>query len=435
MGMDPVQAMSQGMYGGFGGPGIGMNGMNMGMGFPTGQGMFGGFTGQPGAWNSGQDNFNQNAYGGHASGMGGDFGANSGYAGYNMPQHQGNYNQMNHHQFPNHDFQNGYHGQNFHSRGRGRGRGYYNATRGRGGFNQVNAGNQANNEPFHHQMPSQLAAQDSSQSQQPQQIQQAGRQLDIEASPKAQEQSSDAAKASEERFNKDLAPGDADDDLEASATAAPGEGPTKINENAQDHVKGEGSESIRPVPEQEAIEAEVEEKKTIASETVVSGELSQRSFQGSDHRGGPRNDSQIVAAGGPTSIIPPSSPRRPQITTATPTLEQGYEHTPRGRGGMRGMYRGGTDSRATGRGRGGVVLLNGHTNHISSINSSSQVPNNPPTEPKGLGVEGAPTGPKAMREGFPNNGLRGGRGFSIIGRASAAAQPRTRGRSRSRRFV
>ena len=90
MAMDPM-AMSQGMYNSFGGPGM-MNGMNVGMGFDAGQGVFGGFSGQPqAAWNAGgQDKLNQNAFAG-----GNNFGANAGYgAGYNMPSHQGNFNQM-----------------------------------------------------------------------------------------------------------------------------------------------------------------------------------------------------------------------------------------------------------------------------------------------------------------------------------------------------
>ena len=150
--------MSQGMYGGFGGQGMGMNGMNgmnIGMGYNAGQNAFGGFNGQPAAWNAGHDKFNQNAYG-HATGMGGEFGTNAGYGRYNMPQHQGNFNQMNHHQYQNNDFQSGYNGQGFQNRGRGRGRGYQNAGRGRGGYHQVNHGNQANYEPFHDQIPQQL---------------------------------------------------------------------------------------------------------------------------------------------------------------------------------------------------------------------------------------------------------------------------------------
>lgn len=43
-----------------------------------------------------------------------------------------------------------------------------------------------------------------------------------------------------------------------------------------------------------------------------------------------------------------------------------------------------------------------------------------PTEPQGVGVIGAPTGPKAMRQRFDNQAAKADRGFSIVGRASAA---------------
>ena len=43
-----------------------------------------------------------------------------------------------------------------------------------------------------------------------------------------------------------------------------------------------------------------------------------------------------------------------------------------------------------------------------------------PTETQGVGVIGAPTGPKAMRQRFDNQTAKADRGFSIVGRASAA---------------
>ena len=60
MGMDPM-TFNAAMYGGYGGQGMGMNGMNMNMGFDAGQGAYGGFNGQPAAWNAGQAKFNQNS--------------------------------------------------------------------------------------------------------------------------------------------------------------------------------------------------------------------------------------------------------------------------------------------------------------------------------------------------------------------------------------
>ncbi|TPR09461.1 amidohydrolase family protein [Aspergillus niger] len=59
MAMDPMAA-NQGMFGGYG---MNMNGMNMGMSFDAGQGMYGGWDGsQNNMWNGGQDKFNPNAF-------------------------------------------------------------------------------------------------------------------------------------------------------------------------------------------------------------------------------------------------------------------------------------------------------------------------------------------------------------------------------------
>lgn len=424
-----MQAMSPSMFGGFGGPGMGMNGMNMGMGFPTGQGMFGGFNGQPGAWNAGQDKFNQNAYGGHANGMGSDFGANAGFTGYNMPQHhQGTYNQMNHHQFSNHDFQNGYYGQGFYNRGRGRGRGYYHATRGRGGYSQVNPGNQANNEPFHHQLPPQVASQDSIQAQQSQQQQsqtQEAQPRDREAAPQTVQDAKTPNQAAQvtgpEQATEEIASNDANKAIDALTIASP-------PRNAVEHEKetyGIGLEKPdrAEAASQQAVEGE--EKVPPPIETTVISELPKEN----DHN----IEVLAVAPSGPSSMLPPPSPLKTQTSPTAPLAEQSYDYAHRGRGLGRGIFRGPSDFRGAGRGRGTGVLPNGHTNHVSSNSQLTHVSTIPPSEPKGLGVEGAPTGPKAMREGLPNTGMRGGRGFSIIGRASAAVQPRPNGHARSRR--
>ncbi|OGM51338.1 hypothetical protein ABOM_000143 [Aspergillus bombycis] len=127
--MDPMVA-SQGMFGGYG---MNMNGMNTGMNFDAGQGIYGGWDGsQNNMWNGGQDKFNPNAF---ANGMGPQYGAPSGFGGYNMSQPNGVHPQMQQQQFPNQDFQTGYYGPGY-GRGnfRGRGRGFYPGGRGRGGY-------------------------------------------------------------------------------------------------------------------------------------------------------------------------------------------------------------------------------------------------------------------------------------------------------------
>ncbi|KAL8855979.1 MAG: hypothetical protein Q9178_007429 [Gyalolechia marmorata] len=435
MGMDPMQAMSQGIFGGLGGQNMGMNGMNAGMGFPAGQGWNnGGFNGQPGAWMSGQDKFNQNAYGGgHANGMmGGDFGANAGYAGYNMPSHQGNFNQMNHHQFPNHDFQsNGYHGQGFHTRGRGgRGRGYGNAPRGRGGYNQVMNGNQTNHEPFHHQYPPQLDRRGNSFSQHPQHSQDPLRQNETEnadvddfgRTKRPQEQATD------EQIARQMAPGDADDGSpEVQATVAPAEEPAPTT--AKDGRPSDAVDVPAPTTDsaqhnppiaQDSRDQRLEKEKPTPIETFMSDVPPEAE---------PSAPGSAIAS---TTMMPPPSPAISQPPFSAASSEAPYEHGYRGRGGDRRLSRGSSDFRGVGRGRGAPYIPNGNTNHVISPFQPNPVPVTAPTEPKGVGVVGAPKGPKAMREGLPNTGIRGGRGFSIVGRASVAVHARTSGPARSR---
>lgn len=430
MGMDPMQAMSQGMFGGFGGPGMGMgmNGMNAGMGFPAGQMWNGGFNGQPGSWMSGQNQFNQNGYGGHANGMSGDYGANAGYAGYN----QGNYNQMNHHQFPNHDFQNGYHGQGFHNRGRGRGRGHHSyAPRGRGGHSQVN-GHHTNHEPFHHQLPSQYPRQDSSYSQNPQQTQD-GEKPQVDEFGRDISGITKTKEATDEEIARAMAPGDADDNESPRAPTAtvPEEAPTPADANGkllkpsdddlaavedQNRPDLDGEKQIRTQQEQE--------EKPAPIETFVSDEQSREE---------PPAPSPAVTA---NSMMPPPTPFVSQAPQSSPLAgEKSYEYNARGEGIDRGYSRGPSGSRGAVRGQASAYPADASTNHIRPGSQPAPPSATTPVEPKGLGVEGAPKGPKAMREGLPNTGIRGGRGFSIVGRAAAAAHGRPNGQARSRRYV
>lgn len=427
MGMDTMQAMSQSMFGGFGGPGMGMNGLNAGMGFPAGQGWNGGFNGQTGSWMSGQDKFNQNAYGGHANGMGGDFGANAGYAGYNMPLQQGNYNQMNHHQFPNHDFQNGYHGQGFHNRGRARGRGYSYSSRGRGGYNQVMSGVQTNHEPSHHQHPQQLAHQDNSYPQNSQQPQEAENQL-VDEFGRDKTKHTKAEEATDEQIAREMAPGDADESPEAPAAAASEE--AKVSTDANGESQKNSGEDAEPQPELNKYDADNEKRiddqqgqtKPAPIETFISDEQPQ---------GVPTQPTSAAING--NTMMPPPTPTIPQPPQPSSQVEMSHDYGARSRGLSRGLPRGPSDIRGIGRGRGSTHLSDEITNHVRHSSQSAPAPVFTPIEPKGLGVEGAPKGPKAMREGLPNTGIRGGRGFSIVGRASSAAHGRPNGHVGSRR--
>ncbi|KAL9050466.1 MAG: hypothetical protein Q9162_006613 [Coniocarpon cinnabarinum] len=100
----------------------------------------------------------------------------------------------------------------------------------------------------------------------------------------------------------------------------------------------------------------------------------------------------------------PNVPQGPAAQYAPVTETRG-----RGRGGYHGYRRGSLDGR--GAGRGFEAKRGGFTNF-------------PQPEPAGVGVVGAPTGPKALREGGPNIGFRG-RGNTLINargsRAGASA--------------
>lgn len=413
MGMNPM-AMAQGMYGGYNGQGMGMNGMNSGMGYSNGQGTYGGYNA---AWNGGQHNYNQNAYGGHASGMVGDYGSN-GYGGYNMPPHQGNFNQMNHRNFPNNEFQNGYHGQGYQNRGRGRGRGYQNYSRGRGAYNQVNPGHQANNEVFNQQLPSQFAHQEPDHREIPHQQQQEDQRQAKVVTPRDAETESAEAQKVAENFSKSLEPGDAEDHVEVPNV------PTTMEEHS--NAVAEASVSSPEPAQPSTIDSDSEEKKhkdPSPNETRLSSEppASEPS----------KLDSMPAAT---TAMLPPPSPVVPTGPAALSSADQTptQDYSPRGRG--RGYHVVGVGSRGGSRGRGSGFLPNGISVYAPSEQPSSTPAVSPivPKEPKGLGVVGAPTGPKAMRETVSSNG---GKGFSIVGRASAAAQAHAHGHTRSRRYV
>ena len=425
MGMDPM-AMAQGMYGGFGGQGMGMNGMNMGMGFNNaGQGAFGGgFNGQPAAWNAGQDKYNQNAYGGQAGMGGGDFGANTGYGGYNMPPHQGNFNQMHQHQYPNNDFHHGHHGQGFQYRGRGRGRGYP-AGRGRGGYNHnFSQGNQiqknANYEPFHQQMPAQVTrrgsptygpTQDQPLHEQEQEPTTTGSQQDTKTEENA------TGLTVEEHFNKELDPGDAEENNEKPPESAPKEEQVKeeqVGPPAEESTaQAEAHEEIRPETAPETKE-ETKEEKPEPIPSIVSDEPSKPDLPAVD-----------PSASNPPTMMPPPSPMIPTGPSAL-HADQTLDTSPRGRGAGRGFY-GSPDYRGGSRGRGSAYPPHNSFPRVTPPVLKAVVP---PSAPKGLGVEGAPKAPKALREGQPNTGIKG---FSIVGRASVAAQSRPNDSAATRR--
>lgn len=389
MGLGPV---SQGMFGGFGGPGgmAGMNGMNMGMNFNPNQGMYGaGWNSQNNNMWNGSLNNNPNAF---SNGMGGDYGPNSGY-GYNVPQ-QGNFHQQ---QYPSNDFQNqnGYNGRGF-GRGRGRGRGGY--GRGRGSYSQHMQGNTPSFMTPHEQhqyeiqnMQAQMITEQNDEAERTSEVEQAPQPTDDEQM---------------KQLNDEFAPGGQEEVREALG---------------DDYVEPQADDEPAPIQSivQEEVEAPVLEAETIQpaeDDVQTNGHIepvqSIPTLSPTTHQ-----DDAPVVENEPSvdvsqeisepSMPPPTAPLGPAAHFAEPVRDYGF----RGRG--HGRY--------PARGRGSFHMTNG--NAFSPVRAAQEQPFNPPTEPKGQGVVGAPTGPKAMRSAPPNGPARGrGGGFQIVGRASMGSQ-------------
>ncbi|KAJ9261864.1 hypothetical protein DTO027B5_3047 [Paecilomyces variotii] len=343
MAMDPMAA-SQGMFGGYGMNMNGMsNGMNMGMNFNAGQGMYGSWDGsQNNMWNGGPDKFNPNAF---ANGMGPEFGGPSGFGGYN----HGNYQMQQ--QFPNQDFQNGFYGPGYGRGGaRGRGRGFFQGGRGRGGFGgymQANYPTHANPSVYPNQQ-----------------------------SPSVQQQNGLSGQQDTPNGPGSVTSSVADNKKSNDELATTGE-----NEFSEDQTKDTTDEAAG-----DAKDVSSETKDASASST------DQPSTEEPELRGIPTIDSIEQPPYGPGMA--------PGFTGFAAPTGPGF-----GRGGfpMRGGYPGG---------RGGAFM-----NGLTPGGHQPIVPN----EPRGQGVAGAPAAPRAMREGFPNTGIRG-RGFHIQGRASLPLQ-------------
>ncbi|EXJ83458.1 hypothetical protein A1O1_07081 [Capronia coronata CBS 617.96] len=375
MGMNP---MSAGMFGGFGGPNGGMNGMNMGMNFTPNQGMFSG-------WNNGQPNNNMwqnNNANAFSNGMGGDFGSNYGF---NMAPN-GNFQPS----YPNGDFQSGYYGRGP-GRGRGRGRGGY--GRGRGNFHQFSQYHQQGhpNGFDQRQYDSQT-----SQSQNPE-----SRSYDAAAASRPK---NDLAETNHE--DDEFAPGGQEEVLEAlgddyQKSSAGDEKPSVDSAAAPQNEGAEGKE-----PEKTDQDPPEMQTKGVAAQDEVAGVHSTgpiRDVQGADQ------DKPIPEAYSEDLHVPmppPSAPLGPSAQYGEHVKDYGFR--------SRGQH-----GRFPSRGQGATAISNGHP--ASPVRPAVQAP----SEPKGVGVLGAPTGPRAMREPVvPARPVSqpASTGFQIMGRASRPSQ-------------
>lgn len=418
MNMDPMTT-SQGMFGGFGGHAMGMNGMNgmsmnmgMGVGAHGGQGGYNGWNGSN-AWNVGQEKFHPMAGAGNVgNGLGGSYGANTaGFdhphpaagaaaGGYNLQSTHGNYSQMSQNQLyhQTHDVHAGFRGGANHGylpRGpRGaawRGRGFGppgRAFSGGGAYGQDYAGN---HEPFHHQLPQRL----------PHTTTDARHGRGGDASASGLDGSTDA---------KALAggdPGPAANGPDVNADAErPGEarlsrdqrtGEPANDATATHQVGADGSTHGHPYGGTDMAENAPDGAHASAAHHAENTEAMQATAPGTTGKPGLATpDTKVINAPlGPAAL-----------------MQGDQSYLGRGRGLSRGIPRG-PGFRG---GRGAVT-------YWPNINGVVP-PSGPAAEradaPVGKGVEGAPTAPKALREGLPNTGIRG-RGFPVVGKRGTSA--------------
>ncbi|KAF2497912.1 hypothetical protein BU16DRAFT_580481 [Lophium mytilinum] len=386
--------MSQGMFGGFGGQGMGMSGMagmNMGMNYGGGYGT---------GWNGQQMS-------------GGDFGgANAGYypgGGYNQSS-QGNFpHQMHQQQFPKNNFQNQnrFQGQGAYPQRGGFGRGHQGnlATQNQGqayGQNQVptsqNHSEQKHDDTTDRQTSSGL--QDSSirmtveQSQAPPDTEADG----VEGAP---EKASDSA----ENPGLDASTGNSDIKAEGEQNA------NSINASGSELETNEivdATALTRPAEEfaeDTSMNANMDTP-TQQFQPIATVDTSEPFSQPFDHQNMNMNMNMGMGMGMSHDMMGQVYPGQPhQMGMMDP-----YSH--RGRGGARGGFgrgvghdfRGGFGGRGV---QGGGFMATGAFggSNTAVLPHSGDVTVLTPGEPRGLGVEGAPTGPKAMREGRPNTGF------------------------------
>lgn len=370
MGANPMD-FSQGMFGGYG-----MQGMNPTMAGMTGMNM-NNFGGDYGGW-SGQQ-------------MGSDFGTNTGYypnGGYNL-HHQ-------RHQYPNHNYQNQnrFHGQGPAQRGFGRGsQGNYGPgfTQGhtsrpasrhspQDGFKQDAAPTHAANDtPVSQNIDSNKSENDMVHQQSPSEKQQERPLQDDSAHAAGKERANDAT---EDDKSRDVAD-------RVASPGAPAEHTT--HDNPPDAQENVGAQNLD-------IETHHADIVAVRGETPLEANSTDPNQNQEFHNSmvPPTNRTSI---GSMQTGMNSSYPTGPEVEYDMPYGQfpsqphVSNEYPTRGRG--RGSF-----ARGSFRGRGGYHLE--QSGNFHAVTSA---------EPVGQGVEGAPTGPKAWREGNTTATTRGRGGY------------------------
>ena len=448
-------AMSQGMYNGIGGQGMGMNGpggmngINMGMGmgmemaYDAGHSGYNGWNGQS-SWNAGQDMFHPNAGGGGpARGrMGGGFGSNSSSGfhhqhpaatGFNVQSSNPNYNPMPYGQHirPNHDFQSGFNGgpgRGFFRGGPrrgGPGPGHLLGGRGGGSFNHAFP---RNGEPFHHQLPSRpppnRAESRQHNSTLPDLAETLGLSQVTDAKPLA-------GAGSESGSNEPKIIGaTTENTIEISGTR-----PGANSESTDDAVVVDGlggdvatdTSVIRNQPQNGYPRSGEAAARSRVDDTPNWGETNS-----GDSRRGVVDLVQSIPHWSPKVI---NAPLGPAALTQGDHSYSGFSGRGRGsieRGELRGStIHGGRGTSSMGSNGFGITPPSGPA---ADRTKKSELPKVAPVELKGQGVEGAPKAPKALREGLSNSGIRG-RGFPSGGRNGLTTAGGQTSTGRLRRLV
>jgi hypothetical protein len=415
-GMTPMDMQT--MMAQFGMPGMG--GMNPAMMNMMGMNGMGGMNGMMGMDYSGggYDGWN------NAQQMAGGYGASNGFypaGGFNQ-SHQGQFPQMSHHQqYPKNNFHNQNRFQGPQRGGLGHGRGYHN--QGNGSFHQqqsqiqssgpppgapkgpkgAQGGFQGHNDAFHHQLPQKVQSRRSSQA------------LSVDKQPFLKEnvqQSNESGEPQDENTtvkpvpeNLD-APDPSDKDVPGSGTA----GNTNDNEltNQEYHVESGSLAHEQVADDSKTDQLQQDHRQTATANQVNNTFANDVNDYGNTAMADQAND---ISGYGQNNLQNQSHDPFYQ-----PQLNQ-YS----GRGGFRG--RGSQEMRGGFRGRGGPNWQY-HGTH-GPPHGDAMAP--AAVEPKGTGVQGAPKGPKAMREGLPNTGWsgrgRGGFGSPARGGANVPVSP------------
>jgi hypothetical protein len=243
-----------------------------------------------------------------------------------------------------------------------------------------------------------------------------GRPFNSDSSAATQQQHNHSQQNSSQQQNQDTAAGDAafqqqlqgiEDVVKKAPSSTSGE---SKGEKIPSVVSGEGADDLDAATAPAAISTDASIVPADTDSAIV--------LAGADET----NQSGLAAI--PTTHMHSDIPGGYPVDDYA-NFNPGYPQQPYMANNFRGGFRGNTN---------GFIPRGGNPNFRGGFVGGSLHPTAAPIPPQeiGKGVEGAPTGPKAMREGRPNRGIMLPRGGGFAGRGSYAGPG---GSNWSRRFV